>query len=206
MIGRKLSIIELKANDMCCKQGLKTAPFSTTVPVMELEKNIFLIGPRACGKTSVGRMLADRLGREFIDTDHALVAAVGMEIADYVEQNGWDAFRDREVETLVREAAPGGRVIGCGGGIVLREENREVLKSGVTVYLKADPEELARRLMNDPNEAQRPSLTGKSIADEVREVLAERAPLYEGCADLVVTGDSLGEVVDEVLNEVKRAE
>lgn len=187
---------------MSWKRGIEGSGVFHYVPRMDTEKNIFLIGPRACGKTSVGRELADRLGREFVDTDHVLVKAVGMEIADYVEQNGWDAFRDREAEMLVREAAPGGRVIGCGGGIVLREENRAVLKTGVTLYLKAEPEELARRLMNDPNEAQRPSLTGKSVTDEVREVLCERASLYEGCADAVVTGASVPEVVDTALEQL----
>lgn len=202
VVGRNVSAFPQLANDMSLDRGLKLAPFCSRLPAMEPNKNIFLIGPRACGKTSVGCLLAERLGREFVDTDHALVKAVGMEIADYVEQSGWDAFRDREVETLDREAAHGGRVIGCGGGIVLRQENREILKTGVTIYLKAEPEELARRLLNDPNEAQRPSLTGKSVVDEVREVLAERAPLYEGCADAVVTGDSLEDTVEQIMQIV----
>jgi shikimate kinase len=170
---------------------------------MQSHKNIYLIGPRACGKTSVGQALADRLGREFVDTDHALVATVGMGIADYVLQHGWDAFRDREVEILQRESLAGGRVIGCGGGIVLREENRAVLKEGITIYLKAAPEELARRLMADPLEAQRPSLTGMSLMDEVRDVLAQRAALYEGCADSVVAGADLDETVGTALREIE---
>ena len=165
--------------------------------------NIFLIGPRACGKTSVGRALAERLGMEFVDTDHAFVESVGMDIATYVEANGWEAFRDEEAATLEREAAPGGRVIGCGGGIVLREANRAVLARGVTIYLKAAPEELARRLMADPLEAQRPSLTGKSVADEVREVLTARAHLYEGCADQIIEGCDLNGTVDRALEAVK---
>lgn len=151
-------------------------------------RNVFLIGPRACGKTSVGEALAALLGAEFVDTDHALVERVGMDIAAYVVAHGWDAFRDRETETLARVAERGGRVVGCGGGIVLRPENREVLAAGVTIYLKAEVEELVRRLKLDPLEAQRPALTGKSLADEVREVLAERGPLYEGCADHIISG------------------
>ena len=162
---------------------------------MERDRNIFLIGPRACGKTSVGRALADKLGLSFVDTDHALVEDVGLEIAEYVERNGWEAFRDEESRTLRRVAAKAPRVVGCGGGIVLRKENRDILKTGVTVYLKAAPEVLAQRLAADPNEAQRPSLTGKSLVDEVREVLAERAPLYEGCADVIIDDGSLEEVV-----------
>jgi len=170
---------------------------------MHKARNIFLIGPRACGKTSVGRALAKRLGMEFVDTDHAFVEAVGMDIASFVEANGWDAFRDEEARTLEREAAPGGRVIGCGGGIVLREENRAVLSGGLTLYLKTGPDELARRLAADPLASQRPSLTGKSLADEVREVLAERAGFYEGCAHHVVEGVDLDGTVERAYEIVK---
>lgn len=171
---------------------------------MKRENNIFLIGPRACGKTCVGRALAERLGLKFIDTDHVLVASVGMEIANYVEQHGWDGFRDKETEVLGKVASEGPLVVGCGGGIVLREANRAILKTGVTIYLKAEFEELAQRLMRDPNEAQRPSLTGKPLVEEVREILAERAPLYEGSADCIVSGSSLDEVIDRAEAAVKR--
>lgn len=171
---------------------------------MQTTKNIFLIGPRACGKTSIGRALANRLGVEFVDTDHELAASVGMEIADYVEQNGWDGFRDKETETLRRVADQSVRVVGCGGGIVLREANRALLKEGVTLYLKTAPEVLADRLMQDPNEAQRPSLTGKSIVDEIREVLAERAPLYEECADIVLPSTGIDEMVNFAVREIER--
>lgn len=171
---------------------------------MMKERNIFLIGPRACGKTSVGRALAERLSLGFVDTDHELVATVGMEIAQYVEENGWDAFRDRETETLAAVAAQGPRVVGCGGGIILREANRDILSSGLTIYLKASPEVLAERLLRDPIEAQRPSLTGKPVVEEVREVLAARASLYEGCADVVVEGSTLEEVIDKVVQATKR--
>lgn len=171
---------------------------------MESKQTIFLIGPRACGKTSVGQALAERLGVDFVDTDHELVASVGMEIADYVEQHGWDGFRDKETETLAHVAGQGSGVVGCGGGIVLREENRRILETGIVLYLKTDPEVLAQRLMNDPNEAQRPSLTGKSIVDEVREILDERAPLYEGCADAVLPQGELEKVIESALTEIQR--
>lgn len=171
---------------------------------MDVTRNIFLIGPRACGKTTVGRVLADRLGLEFVDTDHELVRVAGMEVADYVGANGWDGFRDLEVETLARVAGESVRVVGCGGGIVLRQENREVLAAGIVLYLKTDPEVLAERLMRDPNEAQRPSLTGKALVDEVREILAERAHLYEGCADVVLLPGTLDDVVDRIMRELER--
>ncbi|WP_207259755.1 shikimate kinase AroL [Desulfovibrio sp. Huiquan2017] len=170
---------------------------------MHKERNIFLIGPRACGKTSVGRALAERLGMEFVDTDQAFAEAVGMDIAAFVEAHGWEAFRDEEAATLVREAASGGRVIGCGGGMVLRSENRAVLAEGVVLYLKADPDELARRLLADPLEAQRPSLTGKSVAAEIREVLAARALLYEECAHHVIEGKDLAGTVEAARRAVE---
>lgn len=169
---------------------------------MAIQRNIFLIGPRACGKTSVGLALAERLGVDFADTDHVLVESVGMEISDYVEKNGWEGFRDKETETLENVAGEGVRVVGCGGGIVLREANRALLKTGLTIYLKTAPEVLAERLMQDPNEAQRPSLTGKSIVDEVREILTERASLYEGCADIILPEAELAEVVEFAVQRI----
>jgi len=169
---------------------------------MQIKRNIFLIGPRACGKTSVGRRLAERLGLDFIDTDHVLVQEAGMEISDYVEQYGWDGFRDRETEVLQKVAEKGVSVIGCGGGVVLREKNRAVLKTGVTLYLKTSPEEIVRRLKVDPNESQRPSLTGKDVVDEVREVLAQRESLYCKCADLILPQVGLEDVVEFAVAEL----
>lgn len=172
---------------------------------MDMRKKVYLIGPRACGKTSVGRALARRLGCGFVDTDHAVVAAVGMEIASYVAQHGWDAFRDRETEALERAAeSAGGAVVGCGGGIVLRQRNRDILKTGITLYLETSVETLAARLAQNPNEAQRPSLTGRPIIDEVREILAERAPLYEACANAVLPEGELDRVVTLAEAEVRR--
>lgn len=172
---------------------------------MNLSKHVFLIGPRACGKTSVGRALARRLGCGFVDTDHAVVEAVGMEIAAYVAQHGWEAFRDRETEALERAVASSdGAVVGCGGGIVLRQRNREILKTGITLYLETSVKTLAARLSRNPDEAQRPSLTGRPIVDEVREILAERAPLYEVCADVVLPEGELDRIVALAEVEIRR--
>ena len=156
---------------------------------------IYLVGPRACGKTTAGRLLAERLGREFVDTDELLVARFGGSIAEFVAAHGWEAFRDEEsavLELLAANAAAGARagmlVVSCGGGIVLRSRNREILTAGRTLYLHAAPEVLAARLTADPLEAQRPSLTGKSATEEVREVLASREPRYREVARAVLDG------------------
>ncbi|ACS79119.1 shikimate kinase AroL [Maridesulfovibrio salexigens] len=163
--------------------------------------NIYLIGPRACGKTTVGKQLADKLRLEFFDSDEVLVRKAGCEIAQYVEQHGWDGFRDLEAEVLRELSVQQNAVISCGGGIVVREENRTLLGDNFTVYIKADVETLANRLLSDPNHDQRPSLTGKSIVDEIREVLDAREDLYSGCANLVADGSgSIEDVCSEILD------
>jgi len=164
-----------------------------------MPSNIYLIGPRACGKTTVGKFLADKLNLEFYDSDKVLVDKAGCEISEYVELNGWDGFRDLEVEVLGYLAGKQGAVISCGGGIVIREENRAVLSNNFTVYIKTDVEILANRLMQDPNHDQRPSLTGKSIVDEIREVLEERESLYSGCAAFIADGAG---TIENVCNQI----
>ncbi|MBN2141131.1 MAG: shikimate kinase AroL [Desulfovibrionaceae bacterium] len=151
-----------------------------------MTKNIYLIGARASGKTSLGRALARALGRDFVDTDALIQERAGMSVARIVAAEGWEGFRDRETEVLEAVAAKTGLVAACGGGLVLRERNRGLLAAGLVLYLDAGPEVLASRLSLDPNESQRPSLTGRPIEDEIRAVLKEREPLYLSCARAVL--------------------
>lgn len=168
------------------------------------QRHIFLIGGRASGKTSVAKVLAAKLGVAWVDTDELLQERVGESIASLVERKGWDVFRDQETETLQAVCAMKPLVVACGGGIILREENWELLHQGMIFYLKVDPDLLAARLAGDSNEAQRPTLTGKSLLDEVREVMGEREPLYTGCADHVLDGAlSLEEVAATILGILK---
>ncbi len=167
-------------------------------------KNIYLIGPRASGKTTVGKALAERLDRPFVDTDHLFVEKYGQQIADCVKKEGWDAFRRRESEILRSLSGKGGMVVGCGGGIVLRDANRQILSRGLTVYLAADPSVLAERLADDPLEAQRPSLTGRSIVDEVKDVLHMRDPMYRECAHMVLPQAEVGEMVRKIADSLGR--
>lgn len=149
--------------------------------------NVFLIGPRASGKTSVAAIVAGRLGLEHADTDEIARRLMGASIADFVEKRGWPEFRRIESKALAEAAMPGNRIIATGGGVVLAEENRTLMGDrGLVVYLKADPRTLAERLAADPDEAERPSLTGAGLVEEVERVLAEREPLYKACADHVV--------------------
>lgn len=169
-----------------------------------MKAHVFLIGGRASGKTSLAQALGEALGLGFVDTDELLQQRLGESIAALVEREGWEAFREQETLTLGEVCARAPMVVACGGGIVLREANRELLATGTVLYLRAAPEVLAARLAGDPNEAQRPSLTGQSIADEVREVMAEREPLYQECADVVLDGSLLlAEVVGAALDALK---
>ncbi|SDF41328.1 shikimate kinase AroL [Desulfovibrio legallii] len=146
---------------------------------------VFLVGARASGKTTVGRVLARRLGLPFVDTDAAVAASTGKTVAEIVAAEGWPGFRRRESAALRAAAAahPGGVVVATGGGMVLAAENRAYMRAqGVVLYLEAPAALLAARLACDPQAAQRPSLTGLDAAQEAARVLAERAPLYAAAA------------------------
>ncbi len=149
---------------------------------------IYLIGPRACGKTTVGRAVAKALQFDFYDSDAVILEKAGCAISIFVEYNGWDAFRDLEAKVLKDLSKLDNVVISCGGGIVVRPENIEILKDGYTVYLKTDVDTLVKRLSANPEHGQRPSLTGKPLAEEVREVLEERERLYTDSAAVTVSG------------------
>jgi len=149
--------------------------------------NIYFIGPRACGKTTLGRALAKRLELPFVDTDIFLQEKVGLSIAEIVAQKGWDYFRELEEQIFKEISRQGPQVVSTGGGIVLRPANREILKSSRYVfYLHGRVELLAGRLRKDNDNALRPALTNLSLEQEIEEVLREREPLYRQCARLVL--------------------
>ena len=174
---------------------------------MTCEANIYLIGARACGKTTLGRRLAAKLKRPFVDTDQRIRVTTGKTVAEIVAAGGWEAFRDAETLALSGVAVFTGQVVSCGGGIVLRSQNREMLAGGRVFYLRAPAELLAERLEHSPGHAQRPSLTGADIVSEVREVLAEREELYLACARVVLNADQpLEALVDQAMAEIERME
>lgn len=172
---------------------------------MACERNIYLIGPRASGKSTLGKKLAARLKRLFVDTDRRVRLDTGKTVSQLVEAGGWPAFREAEAVTLATVAVFSGQVVACGGGIVLEEDNRELLKNGIVLYLKAPAEELAARLARDPLEAQRPSLTGGGVIEEIERVLDERGALYLSCAHAVLPAQTpLPELVELALAEIDR--
>lgn len=163
-----------------------------------------LVGYRGTGKSTVGRLLAERTGRPFVDADHEIEARAGRSIRSIFEGSGEPAFRDWE-ERVLREVAEGrpGAVLATGGGAILREANRRTLRAfGLVVWLRAEPQVLARRLEADARtRAARPALTSAGALHEIADVLASRTPLYQAVADACVDteGKSIAEVVDAIL-------
>ena len=147
---------------------------------------LFLVGPRAAGKTSLGKALAQRLGIPFVDTDASLTSHLGRSVAEIVAAEGWPGFRAHESATLLREIAAhraSGAVMATGGGMVLDADNRAQMRNtGLVLHLDAPARVLAERLAAEPLAGQRPSLTGQDMLAEVEQVLAERQPLYAAAA------------------------
>ncbi len=144
---------------------------------------IFLIGYRGCGKSTVGRELADRLGWRFLDADSVLEAIAGKSIAAIFATEGEMAFRNLETAVLQDLCAKPQHVIATGGGVVLRAENRErLMASGFVAWLDATPELVWPRIQTDPLTAERrPTLTTGGFR-EVVELMAAREPLYRSTA------------------------
>jgi shikimate kinase len=146
--------------------------------------NIFLVGLMGAGKTTVGRLLARRLKMRFIDSDHEVECRCGVKIPTIFEIEGEAGFRIREQQAIAELTALDGIVLATGGGAVLAEENRRRLAAcGTVVYLRARPEDLYARVRHDRN---RPLLANADPLARLRELHAERDPLYRSVADLVV--------------------
>ena len=146
--------------------------------------HIFLVGMMGAGKTTLGRALARRLGREFVDCDRVLVERTGVPVATIFEIEGEEGFRRRESGVLQELCTRDRCVIATGGGVVLSEANRDLMRtSGTVVYLKARLESLWERTRHD---STRPLLATPDPHARLAELLAEREPLYRESAHVVV--------------------
>ena len=165
--------------------------------------NLFLIGYRASGKTTVAPELAARLGMALIDADAEIAQRAGKRIAAIFAEDGEPAFRDLETAVVKDLAARDGWIVALGGGAVMREENRRALAGrGKTVWLRASIETIQARLLAYPSTAAtRPSLTSRGLAEEVAQILSVRAPVYEACADAIVDveGKSPPAIAEEII-------
>jgi len=144
---------------------------------------IFLIGYRGTGKTTVARLLADRLGWGWSDADKVLEERVGLSIRLIFEQQGEASFRDMESAVLDDLVLLERHVIATGGGIVLRPENRAKLRAGKVIWLTASSEVLWQRMREDDStHHRRPDLAQGGLA-EIECLLRTREPWYSACAD-----------------------
>jgi len=166
-------------------------------------QHLYLTGYRGSGKTTVGRLLASRLGRRCIDLDDEIEANAGRSIREIFKGDGGETtFRDLETAALARVAAEPAAIISLGGGAILRQENRDLIaKTGVAVWLKIDADTVLQRLASDVTTAERrPSLTGLPAREEVESLLVKREPLYRQVADFEVdaVGQSVAAIVDQI--------
>lgn len=167
---------------------------------------IFLIGYRATGKSTVGRLVASRLGADFLDTDQAIEARIGMTIAELFEKEGEPRFRDLEGEALEAVAkVEKPTVVGTGGGMIIRPAHADRMRElGRVIWLSATAATIRARLAGDESTAtSRPSLTGASAIDEVDAVLTERTPIYRKASEIEVPVDpprTPDEIADEVVD------
>jgi shikimate kinase len=166
---------------------------------------IFLIGFRCTGKTTVARLLAEKLGWDWSDADSLLEARYGKSIRQIFASEGEAGFRDKEEQILAEACQLQRCVIATGGGVILRDINRKRMRSaGKVVWLTADAQTIWDRFQADPATSnRRPPLTVGGLA-EIEEVLKMREPLYRACADLIIstTERSTEEIAQQIAQEL----
>ena len=164
--------------------------------------NIVLVGPMGSGKTSVGRRLACVLKRDFFDSDFEIVARTGVAIDHIFDVEGEEGFRQRESSMLKELCDISNIVIATGGGIVIKPENRELLKnSSFVVYLASNVEQLVMRTARSKS---RPLLERSSNREQtIRDILEVREPLYQEVADVVI--ETTGKKLYAIISEIKKA-
>lgn len=175
--------------------------------------NLTLIGYRATGKTTLARLLAERLGWDWIDADVEIERRAGKSIARMFAEDGEPAFRDLEAQVIADLCRRERLVLAAGGGAPMRPESRQAMRAaGKVVWLKALPETIHARMSGDATTAsRRPSLTDKNKMEEILHLLAKREPVYRESAhwEIDTEGRTPEELVEEILlrlNDAPRAE
>jgi shikimate kinase len=152
--------------------------------VKSRSQNLYLVGLMGAGKTSIGRQLAKRLQRRFVDVDHEIEAMTGVRIPVIFEIEGEAGFREREAQVIASLTQQSDLVLATGGGAVLRESNRDCLRdTGVVVYLRVPPQTLFERTRHDRN---RPLLQVENPLKRLEELYTQRDPLYREVADIII--------------------
>jgi shikimate kinase len=160
---------------------------------------IVLIGYRGTGKSTVGKLLAARLGMPYISMDDEMVQNAGMSVPEIVDKYGWPGFRDMESELALNLSRKDGIIIDTGGGIIERLGNIEALKTDARIFwMKGSVETIVSRIQGG---TERPSLTaGKSFTEEVAEVLERRSGKYGSAADYEIDTDEVS--ADQIAEKI----
>ena len=172
-----------------------------------MKTSIALIGFMGTGKTAVGKALAEKLGREFVEMDSLIEQKAGKTIPEIFQQGGEVAFRELEIAVTKEVAENRDAVFACGGGIVLNKINIDRLRKGcIIVYLTASPGAILKRTSGDENE--RPLLKADSRALTIRELLRFRKPFYERAADIKIDTSKLDidSIAEQIIEKVKEYE
>ena len=169
---------------------------------------IILVGYRASGKTSAGRLLSLILKVPFYDTDHVIEEKTGKPVKNIITHRGWDYFRERETDALRTLIGKKNCVVATGGGIVLKKENVDLIKKmGKVIWLDAPLHDIIDRLNEDAQSGKsRPQFTDGDIEKETADVLKERTTLYKHTADFTVKteGKSAAQVAEEIYKLVRK--
>lgn len=171
---------------------------------MAAGRNLYLVGLMGAGKTTVGRHLAKKLGRRFVDSDHEIEARTGVRIPTIFEIEGEAGFRRREAETIDALTRESNLVLATGGGAVLDPANRHRLKeSGLVIYLRVLPLALYERTRHDRN---RPLLQVPDPLAKLEELFAQRDPIYREVADMVIesAGGGISGLVGRIEQEIRK--
>ncbi len=163
---------------------------------------LILIGPMASGKSTVGRRLSKRLNLDFIDVDEEVEKSAGVSISWIFDVEGENKFRERENKELTKSLNNDNCVIATGGGVILAEQNRNLLKKGTVIYLETSIQTQLERTLNDN---KRPLLQESDNAEQtLRELKTIRDPLFEECANITIKEGKNGhnEVIDEIIDKL----
>jgi len=164
-----------------------------------INDNIFFVGLMGAGKTTIGKLLAKKLKKTFYDTDHEIEKKLGVKVSVIFELEGEEGFRKRETQMIDELTNKKDIVLATGGGAILSEENRRLLKErGKVIYLNAKPQHLAKRMAFDKD---RPLLQQGNMLDTLNNLYQVRHPLYLGVSSFVV--DTGQQKTQTIINKIE---
>ena len=171
--------------------------------------NLFLIGYRCTGKTTIGKAIAAAIEWSFVDADTLLVRECGKPIKEIVDTEGWDAFRRMERSTLKQICTADRQIVATGGGVVLDKANIKAMKTrGMVIWLGATAETIQKRMLQDKNTGNfRPALTDKGRMEEIEDLLLKRNPYYKSAGDFSIHTDNvpINEITQTIIDKLNKS-